>query len=85
MAVGGLRRTALAIAKIPTIRQAGLLVGQAIDEVFTKDPDIVRKVYAAIRDRRDGVPISEAQILMIQRAIGGVVGCDDFEPVRGDD
>ena len=49
LAVGGLHRTASAIAKVPTIMQAGLLAGRAIDEVLAKDQDIGEDLHCSSR------------------------------------
>ena len=38
--VGGLRDVTSAINKVPGMRQRGLVLGQALDELFTKDPDV---------------------------------------------
>ena len=75
--IGGLRRTATALAKLPRVVAAGRIIGRALDALYDRRPDIQECLLRAIGDKSEHNPDVEAAGQDIADHIAETIGCHE--------
>ena len=71
-AIGGLRRTSVAISKVPGLEERGRRLGQELDVMFDTAPVIQNKILQAILTKSTQAPLDSSELHSIAHTTGGV-------------
>ena len=66
-----------AIQKVPGMRQRGLIIGRALDDLFTSDPAILQALLDAIKTKTEDTTSLREHVDKIINVIAKVTGCTD--------
>ena len=78
VSIGGMRRTAYAVAKVPGLAEQGLKVGKALEVLLTSRPRIVKAIDDALHATTATVcPVRPEDLAEAQAAVASVIGCND--------
>ena len=74
-AIGGMKRTARSVAKVPGMALKGRLVGLHLDRFLISHPQVENKIIEAVETHSSNpCPLSDAELEEGRTAIGAVVG-----------
>ena len=67
--IGGLRRTAKSVLKVPGLADRGKVVAGALDKLYDRRPEIEDKIWQAISQRSSEQPLDGAELDTIAETI----------------
>lgn len=83
-AIGGLRRTAVSVGKLPGLVAVGQGLRAVVREHFDQDPEFARRCVAAIGDASPDAGPTDAQLRKLRQAMGQFLGTTDVDPLPAD-
>ena len=75
--IGGLRDTAVSLAKLPAGRHAGIELGKKVSELLRREPETKRAILRAIKDKMEDSSHLAPHVEKIVAVLAKAVGCQD--------
>ena len=83
--LGGLRKTASAVAKLPQARAVGSKVRELVVESFRVNEGLLQRCLAAIGDDSEDCGPQEEDLRVFRQRLGELLGTQDIEPLNAEE